>query len=196
MQFACKTNRGVKDATATLFHYLYKHLKAQKLINSRLIYWLSFAFNTIQPLLLANKLLSIFNRDCFALLGGFSWRVGPSGSGSMMPCHSSAHRCVLSPLLYPLYHDWRSQYSDRHILTFGDYIVIISLLRDGETSRGPVVDEFVHWRDDRFLRQKTTKTKDMAIDLRGSASLPPSQTVVKGQGVDKVESYKYFRHIH
>ncbi len=31
----------------------------------------------------------------------------------------------------------------------------------------------------------------MAIDFRRWASLPPSQTIVKGQGVDIVERYKY-----
>lgn len=109
-------------------------------------------------------------------------------------CPSSAvvpQGCVPSPLLYILHrNDCRSQYSDGPILKFADDTVIISVPQDGETCHGAVVDEFVQWCDDHFLRLNTAKTKDMVIDFGRSASLPPSQIVVKGQGVDIVESYK------
>jgi len=55
MQFAYRPNRGVEDATPTLFNFLYKHLEGKK-THARLLFAdFSSAFNTIQPVILYHK---------------------------------------------------------------------------------------------------------------------------------------------
>lgn len=63
MQFAYQANRGVDDATITLFNYLYKLLEGTKTHARLLFVHFSSPFNTIQPHILAKKLLSTFNHD-------------------------------------------------------------------------------------------------------------------------------------
>ena len=63
MQFAYRPNRRVEDATTTLFHFLYKHLEGTK-THARLLFAdFSSAFNTNQPPILCQKLVSFFNLD-------------------------------------------------------------------------------------------------------------------------------------
>lgn len=54
----------------------------------------------------------------------------------------------------------------------------------------PVVSDLVQWCVDHFLRLNISEIKYMVIDVRNT-SLPPSQTFVKGQEVETVESYNY-----
>ncbi|KAK0142191.1 hypothetical protein N1851_020128 [Merluccius polli] len=73
---------------------------------------------------------------------------------------------------------------------FADDTVLISLLREEEVNHGPVVEDFVEWCDNHFLKLNVNKTKDMVIDFRKTShSIIP--TTVKGSLVDLVESYKY-----
>ena len=53
-----------------------------------------------------------------------------------------------------------------------------------------VVDYFLKWCQDSFLSLNVSKTKDMCIDFRRSHPSPNS-TVIDGQDVEIVESYKY-----
>lgn len=50
--------------------------------------------------------------------------------------------------------------------SFADDTVLISLLQDGEVHHGPVVDYFVEWCDNHFLKLKVNKTKGIAIDFQ------------------------------
>lgn len=52
-----------------------------------------------------------------------------------------------------------------HILKFADGAVIVSLLRNNESSYGPVYEDFIGWRDLSFLLLNTSKTKDIVIDF-------------------------------
>ncbi len=84
----------------------------------------------------------------------------------------------------------RSAHENRHILKFADDTVIVSLLHNAETSHGPVLQDFISWCDQSFLVLNTSKTKDMFIDFR--AETPNhNPTVMKGEPVERVESYKY-----
>ncbi len=199
MQFAYRMNRGVEDATITLFNYLYKHLEGTK-THARLLFAdFSSAFNTIQPHILANTLLSTFNLD----VGMVKWvldfltcrpqAVKANGALSQKRQSStgSPQGCVLSPLLYILYtNDCRSSYNDRHLLKFADDTVLISLLQDGEADHGPALNDFIVWCDDHFLQLNVHKTKEMATDFR-KASHFSSPAVTKGSLVEEVKSYKY-----
>lgn len=61
MQFAYRPRRGVEDATLTLLHVLFKHLEGSGCHAQILFIDFSSAFNTIQPCILANRLLEQFD---------------------------------------------------------------------------------------------------------------------------------------
>ena len=42
----------------------------------------------------------------------------------------------------------QSHYENRLILKYADDSVVVSLLRGGESSHGPVIDDFLRWCDD------------------------------------------------
>lgn len=68
LQFAYRSGTGVGDATVTLLHFLYRHLEEHKTQCRLLFIDFSSAFNTIQPHLLAEKLIHLFKLD-FNLAG-------------------------------------------------------------------------------------------------------------------------------
>lgn len=113
----------------------------------------SSAFNTIQPHILVDKLLTFgldVNRVGWILdfLIDRTPRVRVNGhlSEKMSSSLGSPQGCVLSPLLYILYtDDCHSQYDNRFNLKYTDDSVIVSLHSD-ENGHGPVVNDFVHWR--------------------------------------------------
>ena len=159
----------------------------------------SSAFNTIQPHLLAEKLISLFNLD-FNLVG---WildfltnrsqcvRVNGSLSNQLQSSTGSPQGCCLSPLLYILYtNDCRSNYVNSHIIKFADDSVIVSLLKEDQLLHGSVINDFVSWCDKSFLQINVSKTKDMIISFRKSKPCP-ALTSIKGAEIELVDSYKY-----
>ena len=89
---------------------------------------------------------------------------------------SSTQGGVPAPLLYSLYTNPATSE--------------ICLLYNVESEHGPVLDMFVKWCDEAFQILNATETKDMFMDYRKS-SLPPTQTFIKGAGIEFVEHYKY-----
>ena len=199
MQFAYRAHRGVDDAILTLLNLLFKHLEGNKTHVKLTFIDFSSAFNTIQPHILATRLIEHFQLSqnlvgwILDFLTDRTQRVKVNGILSESLCSStgSPQGCVLSPLLFILYTNMcRSVYENRHILKFADDTVIVSLLHNNESSHGPVLQDFISWCDLSFLVLNTSKTKDMTIDFR--AQTPNCDpTVIKGQSVECVESYKY-----
>ena len=58
------------------------------------------------------------------------------------------------------------QYDNRTIIKYADDSVVVSLLRDNETSLGPLINESVCWCEESYLQVNISKTKDMLIDFR------------------------------
>ncbi len=198
-QFAYRSKRGVDDAVLTLLNLVFRHLESPATHAHLLFLDFTSAFNTIQPHILASKLLSYFNL-CPSIVG---WivdfltdrsqrvRVNSALSDVLFSSTGSPQGCVLSPILYILYtDDCRSSHPDRHVLTFADDTVIVSLLQGEDTAPGPVVDDFIHWCDDSSLNLNVTKTKDMCIDFRRNSN-PPLSTVINGETVERVSTFKY-----
>ena len=185
----------MEDATVTLLNMLFKHLDR----NGTHAMLLSSAFNTIQPHILADRLLQQFNLSnnlvgwILNFLTDRTQRVRVNNVLSDLQTTStgSPQGCVLSPLLFILYTNaCQSTYEIRAIIKYADDSVIVSLLKGGESSHGPIVDDFVAWCEESYLLLNTAKTKDMLIDFRKS----PQQnclTSIKGQTIECVQSYKY-----
>ena len=110
LQFAYQSGRGVDDAKLFILNTLYRHLEAS-LSHARILFTdFSSAFNTIQPHILANKLVSYFSQDNHLVLWIIDFltrlqRVFVNGCFSelSLTCTGSPQGCVLSPLLYILY---------------------------------------------------------------------------------------------
>ena len=159
----------------------------------------SSAFNTIQPHLLAQKLIHSFKLD----LNLVGWiidfltdrsqcvRVNDVLSLLLHSSTGSPQGCCLSSLLYILYtNDFRSNHPNRYLIKFADDSVIVSLLEEDEVQHGPVVDDFVSWCDKSFLQLNIAKTKDMIISFRRTPP-SPTPTLIKGTEIEVVDSYKY-----
>ena len=199
MQFAYRPHRGVEDATVTLLHLLFKHLEGSGSHARLLFVDFSSAFNTIQPHILASRLLEQFNLG-FNLVGWIvdflterTQRVRVNGVLSSQLCSStgSPQGCVLSPLLFILYTNMcQSKYANRTIIKYADDSVIVSLLQKNETGHGPIIEDFVKWCEESHLQLNILKTKDMIVDFRKHAS-PNDVTTIKTQPVQYVDSYKY-----
>ena len=70
-----------------------------------------------------------------------------------------------------------------------DDSVIVSLLQKDERGHGPIIEDFVQWCEESYLKLNISKTKDMHIDF-GKKSRCVA-TSMKGQLVEQVKSYKY-----
>ncbi|XP_045071977.1 uncharacterized protein LOC123485150 [Coregonus clupeaformis] len=185
-QFAYQPSRGVDDILP-LLNMVYRHLEGAKSHVRVLFVDFSSAFNTIQPYILAQRLIRDFSLDgglVLWLLDFLSQRsewvkVGPHVSDIRTTNTGSPQGCVLSPLLYILYtNSCTSSHPDRHLVKFPDDTALISLLHDDEEHHGPVLDYFVEWCDESHLVLNTNKTKDMCIDFRKRRT-PTSATSIR-----------------
>ena len=199
LQFAYRPGRGVEDAVTTLLNLVVGHLENAK-AHARVLYLdMSSAFNTLQPHLLFQKMISEFNLESELALWVLDFlvgrhqqvRVNNTMSSVKVVSTGSPQCCVLSPLLFILYtNDCRSTYSNRYFIKFSDDTALLSLLFNDETGHGPVLHDFVKWCDQSYLCLNVTNTKDMCIDFRRD---PPAQTdtVIHDNKVEVVDEYKY-----
>lgn len=149
-----------------MLNLLFRHLETPKAHARLLFIDFSSAFNTIQPYLLAENLISLFKLD-FNIVGWIvdfltdrSQCVKVNGvySKQLYSSTGSPQGCCLSPLLYIMYtNDCQSTHENRHIMKFADDSVIVSLLQGQEQGHGPVVDDFVSWCDQSFLHLNVAK---------------------------------------
>ncbi len=111
LQFAYRTQRGVEDATATLLNLVIKHSEGSKTHAKLLFADFSSAFNSLQPYILVEKLITDFGLD-FNLVGWIldfltdrTQRVRVNGrlSAPLISSTGTPQGCVLSPLLCILY---------------------------------------------------------------------------------------------
>ena len=196
LQFAYRQNRSTDDATLTLLHNAYTHLEAPGSFVRILFIDFSSAFNTIQPHLMALKLLNL--SVCPKLiLWIISFLVNRSQSVSFHHALSdsrststgSPQGTVLSPVLFTLYTNDISGSDQTPIIKYSDDTAIQDL-SNSDSIFNQQVSLFTTWCKDNFLDLNVKKTKEMIVDFRTKPDTVPD-LFIDGVKVERVSEYKY-----
>ncbi|KAI4899267.1 hypothetical protein NFI96_008017 [Prochilodus magdalenae] len=159
----------------------------------------SSAFNTIQPLLLRDKLMKM-EVDMHLVTWITDYLTGRPQHVRIRDCSSdrvisstgAPQGTVLSPVLFTLYtSDFKYNSELCHMQNFSDDTAIVGCVHNGqETEYRSLVEDFVEWCTTNHLKLNITKTNEMCIDFRRSR--PTQQPIsIKGVDVEVVRSYRY-----
>ena len=195
-QFAYRCNRSTDDATITLLHNAYTHLEKPNSFVRILFIDFSSAFNTIQPHLLAKKLLKLeVNPRLILWITDFLRnRVQMvryhSVTSSTLLCSTGAPQgTVLSPVLFTFYTNDCTGNDDTLFIKYSDDTAIEDL-SNSDSVYFDAVARFSAWCKDNFLELNVKKTKELVIDFRqGKSSVP--DLFIEGMKVERVSEYKY-----
>ena len=199
LQFAYRAGRGVDDAKLFILNTLYKHLEKPNAHARILFADFSSAFNTVQPHVLIQRLISDFNIQhqlVFWILDFLTCRqqrvfVNGLFSDTVVTNTGSPQGCCLSPFLYILYTDsCRSSREGTYLVKFSDDAALLSLLKGTESNHAESLVEFVNWCDNNFLELNVSKTKEMLIDFRRKKDNDVC-CMIHGEPVERVDEFKY-----
>ena len=199
LQFAYRKSRNVDDAILFVLNNIYKHLERANTCICIMFFDFSSAFNTIQPHLLANKLIKmglpfptiswvldyLTDRPQFVKLNRSISAISHTNTGA-------PQGTVLSPFLFTLYTaDCRSKTELCPLVKFADDSALTGLItKDDDTHYRRQIDMFVDWCDQNYLQLNVSKTKEMIIDFRKVRSCT-AEITIKTETVQQVTSYKY-----
>ena len=190
---------GVEDAITFLLHRSLSHLDRGR--GAVRITFLDFssAFNTIQPLLLRDKLSEMgVESHLVAWITDYLThrpqyvRLGDCRSDTVVSSTGAPQGTVLSPVLFTLYTaDFRNNSELCHVQKFADDMAIVGCVRGGQEGEyRELIQDFIAWCDSNHLLINSSKTKEMVIDFRRTRTRPePVQ--IKGECVEVVHTYKY-----
>ena len=196
-QFAYRQNRSTDDATITLLHKAFSHLDKPGTYVRILFIDFSSAFNTIQPHLMALKLLAL-NVNPHLILWICSFLLNRSQSVRFQNMLSSSRNTstgapqgtVLSPVLFTLYtNDCRGS-DNCPLIKYSDDTALQDLSNSHENFVSQV-DIFTKWCRENFLDLNVKKTKEMVIDFRTASRTEIPNLFIEGSQVERVEQYKY-----
>ncbi|KAI3374456.1 hypothetical protein L3Q82_006277 [Scortum barcoo] len=199
LQFAYREKTGVEDAIIFLLHRSLSHLDRGS--GAVRITFLDFssAFNTIQPLLLRDKLTEMgVGSHLVAWITDYLTgrpqyvRLGDCRSDTVASSTGAPQGTVLSPVLFTLYtSDFQYKSEFCHVQKFADDTAIVGCIRSGqEDEYRELIKDFVTWCDSNHLLLNTTKTKEMVVDFRRPRP-HPEPVIIKGDCVEVVHTYKY-----
>ena len=198
-QFAYREKRNVEDAIIIFVNNVLKHLETSHTYARCLFIDFSSAFNTIQPHLMAQKLLSFkcLNNNLIGWLLDFLTqrkqyvRINNTISNIITINTGAPQGCVLSPTLYTMYtNDFRVTKSDTKMLKFADDTAIQGLLSTNDVSYFEEINRFIQWCKTNFLILNVSKTKEIIIDFRLNKNIL-SPVLMNEQVVEIVNKYKY-----
>ena len=196
LQFAYKPNRGTDDAVLTLLHNAFMHVNQVGSFVRILFVDFSSAFNTIQPHLLAHKLLTL-NVDPKLILWLVNFLINRtqsvcfhnSVSSTKSTSTGSPQGTVLSPALFTVYTNDCKGTDITHVIKYSDDTAIEDLSNCDEVYFKQV-DQFYSWCQDNYLDLNVSKTKELVIDFRKNpVSIP--DLYINGEKVERVSAYKY-----
>ncbi|KAI4891324.1 hypothetical protein NFI96_000961 [Prochilodus magdalenae] len=157
------------------------------------------AFNTIQPLLLRDKLMKMeVDMHLVTWITDYLTgrpqhvRIRDCSSDTVISSTGAPQGTVLSPVLFTLYtSDFKYNSELCHMQKFSDDTAIVGCVCNGqEREYRSLVEDFVEWCTTNHLKLNITKTKEMCIDFRRSR--PSQQPIsIKGVDVEVVRSYRY-----
>ena len=156
LQFAYQSGRGVDDTKLFILNTLYRHLEGPQTPARILFTDFSSPFNTIQPHILANELVSYFSLDNHLVL----WIIDFFTNRLQSFCQWLSFRAVtdmywvssgVCPLSTSLHSIYRWLHLNRFLVKFADNSALLSLLQGSEQYRGPNLTEFVDWCNNSYL---------------------------------------------
>ena len=135
---------------------------------------LSSAFNTIQPLLMDEKLRA--GRPQFVRLGSVLSDVVVSDTGA-------PQGTVLSPFLFTLYTtDFQYNFESCHLQKFSDDDAVVGCIRGEEEGEyRTLADNFVVWSEQNHLRLNVNTTREMVIDFGRKKRMPSQPLRIRGR---------------
>ncbi|XP_051785266.1 uncharacterized protein LOC127528437 [Erpetoichthys calabaricus] len=199
LQFAYQEKVGAEDAIVYMLHQSLSHLDRGS--DAIRIMFLDFSstFNTIQPLLLRDKLTEmgvdsylvawivdyLTDRPQYVHLGNCRSDIVVSNTGA-------PQGTVLSPVLFSLYtSDFQYNSEACHVQKFADDTAIVGCIRSGqEEEYRNLINDFVKWCDSNHLHLNTSKTKELVVDFRRPRPLM-DPVIIRGECVQRVQTYKY-----
>ena len=163
----------------------------------------SSAFNTIQPHILASKLLEMNVRYDFIawILNYLTNRSqyvtiktseNQRTSNVIVSNTGAPQGTVLAPFLFTLYtSDARSKFENCSLVKFADDTALLGLIKkEDDTAYVEQIHDFVNYCSNNFLELNVKKTKEMVIDYRKSNNVP-SVVSINGSMVERVDTYRY-----
>ncbi|KAK0134631.1 RNA-directed DNA polymerase from mobile element jockey [Merluccius polli] len=196
LQFAYQPHLGVDDAVIYLLQRAHMHLDGGGGTVRIAFFDFSSAFNTIQPLLMGEKLRVMGVDDTM-----ISWITDYLTGRPQFVCLFSVvvsdtgapQGTVLSPFLFTLYTtDFQYNSGSCHLQKFSDDSAVVGCIRGGEEGEyRTLVDDFVEWSEQIHLRLNVNKTRDMVIDFGRKKRMPPQPLRIKGEVAEEVEDCKY-----
>ncbi|TWW80580.1 putative RNA-directed DNA polymerase from transposon BS [Takifugu flavidus] len=166
LQFAYRDKVGVEDAIIYLLHRVHSHLDKGSGTARILFLDFSSAFNTIQPLVLQDKLLQMRVDPCLvAWISSYLTdrpqfvRMKDITSDTVVSSIGAPQGTVLSPILFTLYtSDFCYNSEMCHIQKFADDTAIVGCIRDDqEEEYRCLVRDFVAWCHNNGLQLNTPK---------------------------------------
>ena len=198
-QFAYQTNRSVDDAVALGLHYVMNHLEQPSTYARILFVDFSSAFNTIIPVKLFDKLVSLNVHPAichwtlnFLLHRPQSVKVKNSLSKPVILNTGAPQGCVLSPFLFTLFtNDCVSGKQSVRVVKFSDDTTVIGCVNNAnESVYREEVQRLVGWCKNNNLVLNISKTKEMIIDFRKKKT-PIHPLVIDGTEVLQADSVTF-----
>ena len=199
LQFGYRESVGVDDAVLYLLHRAYSYLDEPGSHVRIMFFDFSSAFNTIQPLLLGEKLERMGVDPFFT-----SWiknyltgrpqfvRLGSCASDIVVSSTGAPQGTVLAPFLFTLYtSDFIYNSESCHVQKYSDDTAIVACVREEQEGEyRDLIRAFGDWSERNGLLLNTSKTKELVIDYRRSK--PHLQPInIQGKDIAVVQTYKF-----
>nr|AAA83744.1 orf2 [Batrachocottus baicalensis] len=160
----------------------------------------SSAFNTIQPLLLRDKLEQT-GVDHHLTAWILDYLTNRPQYVRIRECESDRVSCstgapqgtVLAPFLFSIYtSDFKHNSANCHLQKFSDDSAIVGLISaDDDREYRELNQDFLGWCQRNRLQINSSKTKELVVDFRRGKRSPPLPLSIQGLDIEMVTSYKY-----